>query len=63
MKWLHESYKFRAIKKFLLFLAIISKEKELYHLLNPIITIAETFLGKNNYHLICLRTWEAAGPL
>ena len=32
--------------KFLRFLDIISREKALCHLLNPIITIAEIFLGK-----------------
>ena len=46
IKWLQESYKFRPIKEFLLFLAIISRGKLLCHLLNPMITIAEIFLGK-----------------
>jgi hypothetical protein len=62
MKWLHESYKFRPIKEFLLFLGIISIEKALCHLLNPILPFTEIFLGKNNYQLICLRTKEAADP-
>jgi hypothetical protein len=38
------------------FLGIILREKALCHLLHPIIIIAEIFLGKNNYQLICLRT-------
>ena len=62
MKWLHESYKFRPIKEFLLFLAIISREKALFHLLNQIITIAEIFLGKNSYQLICLTTKKLLAP-
>jgi hypothetical protein len=45
MKWLHESYKFRPNKIFI-FLAVISREKARCHLLNPMITIAEIFLGK-----------------
>jgi hypothetical protein len=59
MKWLHESYKFRPIKEFLFSLAIISREKGLCHVLNPIITSVEIFLGKNNYQLICFRTLAA----
>jgi hypothetical protein len=43
MKWLHESYKFRPNKEVFFFLGIISREKALCHLLNPIITIAEIF--------------------
>jgi hypothetical protein len=46
MKQLHKSYQFRPIKEFLLFLAKILREKSLCHLLKPIITIAEIFLGK-----------------
>jgi hypothetical protein len=45
------------------FLGIISREKALCHLLNPIITIAEIFLGKDNYPLICLRTKKQLTPL
>jgi hypothetical protein len=56
MKRLYESYKFRPIKEILPFLAIISREKAFCHLLNPVITTAEIFLGKkNNYQLIFLK--------
>jgi hypothetical protein len=63
MKWLQESYKFRPIKEFLLFIAIISRETTFCHLLNQIITIAEIFLEKNSYELICLRTKKLLTPL
>jgi hypothetical protein len=46
IKWLNKPYKFRPIKEFLLFLAIISRGKPLCHLLNPIITTVENFIGK-----------------
>jgi hypothetical protein len=69
MKWLHESYNFRP-KNFyfilfyfiLFYFAIISREKALCHLLNPIITLAEIFLGKNYHQLICLRTTKLLTP-
>jgi hypothetical protein len=44
MKWLHTSYIFRPNKIFLLFLAVISREKSPCYLLNQINTIAEVFL-------------------
>jgi hypothetical protein len=37
-------------------------KKALCHLLNPIITIAENFLGKNNYQLFCIRTKKLQTP-
>ena len=63
MKWLHTSYIFRPNKIFLFSLAVISREKITCHLLNPIITIAEIFLGKKHPSLYLHRTREAAGPL
>jgi hypothetical protein len=41
-------------QKFLSFLAVISREKESCHLLNPVITVAEIILGKNSNQL----TWH-----
>jgi len=48
-------------KIFVSFLAIISREKAPYYLLNPIITIRD-FSRRNNCQLLYHRTWEAAGP-
>jgi hypothetical protein len=45
MKQLHDSYKSRPIEELLL-LGIILREKALYHLLSPTITIVEIFSRK-----------------
>jgi hypothetical protein len=66
------NHKFRPVKDLFTFSTYNFQRKALCHLLNPIITVAEIFLGQNNYQLICLRTKKlhttfkcsfSAGPL
>jgi hypothetical protein len=62
MKWLYISYIFRPNKIFLVFLAVISREKEPCHLLNPINTIAEIFLGKTAINILAIKLEKLLAP-